>query len=139
MQSQGQRFHTGIHVSFALTVCYFISYVNVFPVYLSHFVFFHIWDLGYNSSEFILAMLHLLFQVFTKVFFESWYKIHFLQCSVLMSCSCSSFRPDNYESTMIEWLPCPCVEIASDYSYCISRLHRPMVLCFVSTNFINSF
>ena len=54
--------------------CVIRTYSLLFPLLCEcysnfpfHFVFFHIWDLGYNSSKFILAMLCLLFQVFTKV------------------------------------------------------------------------
>ena len=39
----------------------------LFQFSFSILFFFHIWDLGYNSSEFILAMLRLLFQVFTNL------------------------------------------------------------------------
>ena len=39
----------------------------LFQFAFSILFFFHIWDLGYNISEFILAMLRLLFQVFAKV------------------------------------------------------------------------
>ena len=45
----------------------FLSLCECYSSFPFHFVFFHIWDLGYNSSKFILAMLCLLFQVFTKV------------------------------------------------------------------------
>ena len=64
------------------------------------------------------------------------------QCSVLMVCSCSSFPPDNYNLTVIEWLSCLCVKIVciSSVYFChTSWLNLPMVLCHVSTNFTNYF
>ena len=94
----------------------------------------------YNNLEFILAMLHLSFQIFTK--FSSKFNTEFIfECSMLMVYSCSSFPPNNYKSVVIEWLSCYCVEIAciSSVYFCyIYWLHRPMVLCFFSTNFTNN-
>ena len=112
----------------------------LFPFSFSFF-FFHIWDLGYNSLEFILAMLRLLFQVSTKV--SSKVNAEFISWNAL--CWWSVHVPPFHQTIMNRlWLSgylapmLKSLELSSDYSYCISWLHRPMVLCFVSTNFTNN-
>ena len=43
LQSQGMCFKHGF-MCFYIIVCCFLSHVNVFPVYLLHYVFFHVWN-----------------------------------------------------------------------------------------------
>ena len=116
-----------------LCECYFS-----FPF---HSVFFHIWDLWYNNSKFILAMLHLLFQVFTKVSSKvntkfisynalCWWSVHVLpfhQTIINRLWSIGYLAPVLKSFAFKFWLFC-----------CISWLHFPMVLRFVSTNLTNN-
>ena len=67
LQSWGQIFLQGFMCrSYFQSIASFLMW-SVFLVYLTHLVFFHIWNVVYNSLEFILAMLYLLFQTFIKV------------------------------------------------------------------------
>ena len=133
-------FYKGIHVLFLLqSVASFLMW-TFFIVYLSHYVFFHVWNKCITVwNSYMLCSIY-CFWYSTKI--SSKFNTKFiLQCSVLMVYSCSSFPPENYKSTMVEWLSFLYVEISciSSIYFCYnSWLSRPMVLCLVSTNFTNN-
>ena len=93
-----------------ITVCCFLSHVNVFLIYLFHYVFFHVWNKCITIWNSYMLCFVCIFRYPVKL--SSKVDTEFIfQCSVLMVCSCSSFPPDNYNLTVAEWLSFLCVEI----------------------------
>ena len=117
-----------------LSICNFLMWM--FILFSFQFViFFHVWNKCLTIWNSYILCSVCCFRYSPKL--SSKINTEFIfQYSMLIVFSCSSFPPDNYNLILIEWLSCLYAEITCiSYVYFryTSWLHRPMVLCSVST------